>query len=66
MADKKAAVIFKDEDLNTVDLNNKINEIVLDKNKKLQMGENAFTVSTNNVEDKIWSEIEKLVRSEDK
>ena len=66
LADKKAAVIFKDEDLNTVDLNNKINEIVLDKNKKLQMGENAFTVSTNNVEDKIWSEIEKLVRSEDK
>ena len=66
LADKKAAVIFKDEDLNTVDLNNKINEIVLDKNKKLQMGENAFTVSTNNVEDKIWSEIEKLVKKEDK
>lgn len=66
LADKKAAVIFKDEDLNTIDLNNKINEIVLDEDKKLQMGKNAFTVSTNNVEDKIWSEIEKLVRSEDK
>lgn len=66
LADKKAAVIFKDEELNTVDLNNQINEIVLDNNKKLQMGKSAFTVSSKDVEDKIWNEIEKLVRSEDK
>ena len=66
LEDKKAAVIFKDEELNTVDLNNQINEIVLDNNKKLQMGKNAFTVSSKDVEDKIWNEIEKLVRSEDK
>ena len=66
LEDKKAAVIFKDEELNTVDLNNQINEIVLDNNKKLQMGKSAFTVSSKDVEDKIWNEIEKLVRSEDK
>ena len=57
LENKKAAIIIKDSELNTVDLNNKINEIVLDENRKLQMGKNAFTVSANNVEDKIWKEV---------
>lgn len=63
LENKKAAIIIKDSELNTVDLNNKIHEIVLDENRKLQMGKNAFTVSANNVEDKIWKEIKELIEN---
>ena len=61
LANKNAAIIIKNDDLNTVDLNTKIKEIVLDKNKKEQMGKNAFKVSTKNVEEKIWQEIKELI-----
>ena len=36
-------------------------KIVLDKNKEIQMTTNALKVSTNNVENKIYEEIKKLV-----
>ena len=61
LANKNAAIIIINDDLNTVDLNTKIKEIVLDKNKKEQMGKNAFKVSTKNVEEKIWQEIKELI-----
>ena len=61
LANKNAAIIIKNDELNTVDLNTKIKEIVLDKNKKEQMGKNAFKVSTKNVEEKIWQEIKELI-----
>lgn len=61
LANKNAAIIIKNDELNTVDLNTKIKEIVLNKNKKEQMGKNAFKVSTKNVEEKIWQEIKELI-----
>ena len=61
LANKNAAIIIKNDELNTVDLNTKIKEIALDKNKKEQMGKNAFKVSTKNVEEKIWQEIKELI-----
>ena len=60
LANKNAAIIIKNDELNTVDLNTKIKEIVLNKNKKEEMGKNAFKVSTKNVEEKIWQEIKEL------
>ncbi len=60
LANKNAAIIIKNDELNTVDLNTKIEEIVLNKNKKEEMGKNAFKVSTKNVEEKIWQEIKEL------
>ena len=60
LANKNAAIIIKNDELNTVDLNTKIKEIVLIKNKKEEMGKNAFKVSTKNVEEKIWQEIKEL------
>ena len=38
-------------------INEQIEEIVLDKNKEIQMSKNSLKVSTNNVEDKIYKEI---------
>ena len=61
LANKNAAIIIKNDELNTVDLNTKIEEIVLNKNKKEEMGKNAFKVSTKNVEEKIWQEIKELI-----
>ena len=61
LANKNAAIIIKNDELNTVDLNTKIKEIVLNKNKKEEMGKNAFKVSTKNVEEKIWQEIKELI-----
>ena len=37
-------------------------EEVLDKDKEIQMSKNSLKVSTNNVEEKIYKEIEKLVK----
>ena len=60
LANKNAAIIIKNDELNTVDLNTKIKEIVLNKNKKEEKGKNTFKVSTKNVEEKIWQEIKEL------
>ncbi len=58
----KAAKIILNDELNYKKLNAQIEEIVLDKNKELQMSNNALKVATHDVEDKIYKEILKLVR----
>lgn len=58
-----AAKIILNEELTGKKLNYVIEEIILDKAKMQKMGENAFKVSTNQVEDKIYKEIKKLVCS---
>ena len=57
-----ATKIILNEELTGEKLNHVIEEIVLDKSKMQKMGENALKVSVENVEDKIYSEIKKLVR----
>ncbi len=61
LENEKAARIILDENLNGVILNSTIQDIVTDKNLLKKMGENASKVSTTNVENKIYSEIQKLV-----
>ena len=56
-----AAIIIKNNELNGTLLNKEIENIILDKNKCIEMGKNAFKVSNHNVEDKIYEEIKKLV-----
>ena len=56
-----AAKIILDKDLNSEVLENTIEEIVRDKNKLRQMGENASKVAIKNVEDRIYEEIKKVL-----
>lgn len=56
-----AAKIIKNNELTGNILNTQIDEIILDKTKCKQMGENAYKISNKNVEDKIYNEIKKLV-----
>lgn len=58
-----SAEIILNEQLNSNILNKTINDIILDKNKVKNMGKNALKVSTNNVEEKIYSEIKEMIRS---
>ena len=57
----EAGYIIENSKLNGEILNNRIKEIALDKEKCRKMSENAFKVSTNDVEEKIYKEIKKLV-----
>ena len=57
-----AARIILDKDLNAQSLSNTIEEMLKDKNKLEQMGQNAKKVSVNYVEDKIYEEIEKIIK----
>ena len=57
-----AAKIILDDEMKAETLNNMIEEIVLDKNKIEEMGKNALKVSTIDAEEKIYSEIKKLVK----
>ena len=57
-----AAKIIKNDELNGEILNSEIEKIVLNKEKCAQMGRNAYKVSNENVEDKIYDEIRKLVK----
>lgn len=57
-----AAKIILNDDLNGEILNEQINNIITNKNIIKQMGENALKVSTNDVENKIYNEIKKLVK----
>ncbi len=61
LEDIGAAKIILNNELEDKKLNKEIEEIVLDKNKEIQMTTNALKVSTNNVENKIYEEIKKLV-----
>ena len=56
------AKIIKNDDLNEEILNNTINSILKDKQTCIQMGQNAFKISTSDVEKKIYDEIKKLVK----
>lgn len=57
-----AAKIILNENLNGDILNETIEKIILDKEHMKKMGQNALKVSTTNVEDKIYSEIKKIVK----
>lgn len=57
-----AAEIILNKDLTASKLNSEIERIVCNKEKMLQMGENAKKICVNNVEDKIYKEIKKLVK----
>lgn len=56
------AIIIKNDDLTGDSLNKQIENIVLNRDKLLQMAKNAFKVSNTNVEDKIYEEIKKLLK----
>ncbi|MBO6244474.1 MAG: undecaprenyldiphospho-muramoylpentapeptide beta-N-acetylglucosaminyltransferase [Clostridia bacterium] len=57
-----AAKIILDKDLNGDILSNTIEEIIKSKKTMENMGKNALGISTENVEEKIYSEIKKLVK----
>lgn len=57
-----AAKIIKNDELNGSLLNDEIEKIILDKEKCLKMGELAYSVSNEDVEEKIYEEIKKLVK----
>ena len=59
---KDAAIIIKNNELTGEILNNKIEEIILNKEKCNIMGQNAFKVSNQDVEEKIYDEIKKLIK----
>ena len=56
----KAAKIILNDELNDKNLDFEIKNIVLNKNKLSEMGQNALKVATTDVEDKIYTEIKKL------
>ena len=57
-----AAKIILDKDLNKITLTNTLNEILNDKSCIMKMGQNANKVAIDDVEDKIYDEIEKLIK----
>ena len=57
----EAAKIITNDELDGKKLDTTIKEIISSKERINQMGKNALKVSTSNVEDKIYSEIKKLV-----
>lgn len=57
-----AATIIKNNDLTGTLLNHEIEEIILNKEKCIQMGKNAYTLANEDVENKIFREIKKLVK----
>ena len=62
----KAAKIILNDELNDKNLDLEIKNIVLNKNILSEMGQNALKVATTDVEDKIYSEISKLVNKKSK
>ena len=61
LVNANAAKIILDKDLNAESLSNTLNEMLKDKNNLLKMGQSAEKVAIENVEDKIYNEIEKLI-----
>jgi UDP-N-acetylglucosamine--N-acetylmuramyl-(pentapeptide) pyrophosphoryl-undecaprenol N-acetylglucosamine transferase len=57
-----AAKLILDKDLNADSLSNALNEMLKDKNKLLEMGQNAEKVAIKDVEEKIYAEIKKLMK----
>ena len=60
-----AAKIILNDELDYKKLNSQIEEIVLNKDKEMQMSKNSLKVSTNNVEDRIYREIVNLVKEKE-
>lgn len=56
-----AAEIVLDKDLNNSILSSKIQEIITNKELQLKMSKNAEKIAIQNVEDKIYNEIKKLI-----
>ena len=65
LEDVGAAKIILNDELSDTELNSKIEEIVLDKNKEIQMSKNSLKVSTNNVENKIYKEIVRVIKEKE-
>ena len=61
-----AAKIILNDELDGENLNEQIEKIVLNKNTEEIMSKNALKVSTNDAEDKIYNEINKLVNQREK
>jgi UDP-N-acetylglucosamine--N-acetylmuramyl-(pentapeptide) pyrophosphoryl-undecaprenol N-acetylglucosamine transferase len=57
-----AAKIILDNEINGEKLNKAVEEIVLEKEEKEKMGRNALKISTTDAEEKIYSEVKKLVK----
>ena len=57
-----ASKIIKNDELDGKILNTEIENIVLNKEKCAEMGKNAYKVSNENVEDKLYEEIKKLIK----
>ena len=62
LVDAGAAKIILDKDLNAESLSNALNEMLKDKNDLLKMGQNAEKIAIKNVEDNIYTEINKLIK----
>lgn len=62
LANRGAAKIILDKDLNQDLLNHEINEIIKDKELQREMGEKANEAAIHNVEDKIYNEIKLLIK----
>ena len=66
LENEKAAIIIPDNELEAIKLNKQIEEIVFDPKRVEEMGKNAHKVSTEDVEEKIYKEIEKLIEDKNK
>lgn len=62
LVNQGAAKIILDKDLNEDILSTTLNEMLKDKNELLKMSKNASKVAISDVEGKIYSEIQKLVK----
>ena len=62
LVNANAAKIILDKELNADSLSNTLNEMLKDKNNLLEMGQNAEKIAIKDVEEKIYTEIEKLVK----
>ncbi len=58
-----AAEIIKEDNLSPEILNKQIQDLIKDKNTLKQMGENARKIDIQNVEEKIYEEIEKTIKN---
>ena len=57
-----AAKIILNDEIDGKKLNDTIMEMIKDKKELLEMGKNAYSISTANAEEKIYNEIKKLVK----
>lgn len=62
LANVDAAKIISNSELNAKVLNSSIEEIISNEETMSEMGKNAKKIAVNNVEDKIYDEIKKLVK----